>query len=252
MVTKKRRTAPSQVRASVVLPTRPFAQHAFAGRIEFLAGQVPMVFMTREAFSRMWHYVDIATEEVGWFGTVEITPHGNYLIKEVFLLEQEVSATQTELSTDGQAQLVQDLIETRSDGADVANELLFWGHSHVHMTTSPSYQDDKQMEQFRENGCPWFVRGILNKNGRMEFTLYLWETGVKIVDVPWAIYEDIDQEVRAGIEQEFAAKVSKRVFVAPKVLKGFVVPPGFIYPPGLPGFSNGFVTFNDEGGIHVG
>src|SRR3989344_9241616 len=97
-------------------PAHPFAQHAFGGQIEFLNGGVPKVFMTREVYSRMWHYVDIADEEVGWFGTVRITPYGNYLIEEVFLGEQEVSAAQTEISGNGLAQIGQHLIDTRPDG----------------------------------------------------------------------------------------------------------------------------------------
>lgn len=191
-------------------PAEPFAQHAFTCRFNLLNGGMPTVFMTREVYSRMWHYVDIADKEVSWLGTVRITPYGNYLIEEVFLLEQKVSATQTEISADGQAALVQQLIESRTDGVDVANRLFFWGHSHVRMGTTPSGQDEKQMEAFRDNGCPWFIRGILNKLGRMEFTIFLWGAGVKIEDIPWAIYEGVDESLRAGIESEFKGKVSEK------------------------------------------
>jgi len=195
------------------LPAQPFAQHQFKEEVEFLSGNgIPKVLMTREAYSRMWHFVDLATQEVGWLGAVRVTPHGDYLIEEVFLLEQEVSAAQTELSSEGQAKLVQHLIDTRPDGVEVANRILFWGHSHVRMSTTASFQDDKQMETLKENGCPWFVRGIFNKLGRMEFTLFLWEAGVKIVDAPWAICEHVDESIRAGIEAEFKDKVSSAPF----------------------------------------
>lgn len=188
--------------------------HTFANQIQFI-GDVPMIYMTRDAFSRMWHFVDIADEEVGWLGTVEETTYGNFLIEEVFLLEQEVSAAQTEISENGIARLVQKLIDTRDDGVEVANKLRFWGHSHVRMGTSPSGQDDAQMRHFQQNECPWFVRGILNKLGRMQFDIFLWDAGVKITDAPWAIYDEfVDQSRRSEIEADFEDKVTKRTYPA--------------------------------------
>ncbi|MDP1690150.1 MAG: hypothetical protein Q8L52_03045 [bacterium] len=216
------------------VPAQPFVQHSFEKKIEFVGGGIPMVLITREAYSRMWHYVDIAPKEVGWLGTVRVTPYGNYLIEEVFLPEQEVSFTETELSGEGQAQLAQDLIDTRPDGVEVANRLRFWGHSHVKMGTSPSPEDNKQMTKFRENGCPWFIRGILNKLGRMEFTIFLWGAGVKIVDAPWAICENIDQSMRAGIETEFKKKVSEKT-----------------YPPVGPLDVNDPLVFVNRGGVNM-
>jgi len=213
MARKPRRIGKIRPFKVVRAPAQPFSQHPFGGRVEFLRDSVPTVFMTREVYSRMWHFVDIAAEEVSWYGTVRITPYGNYLIDEVFLPKQEVSATQTEISTEGLALLGQDLIDNRPNGVETANRLRFWGHSHVNMGTSPSPQDDTQMGKFSEDGCQWFIRGILNKLGRMEFTIYLWEAGVKIADAPWAIYEHVDESMRAGIEAEFKAKVSKKVYV---------------------------------------
>ena len=187
--------------------------HSFANQVEFIDDGPPMVYMTRDAFSRMWHFVDIAGEEVGWLGTVQQTRYGNFLIEEVFLLEQEVSAAQTEISEDGIAKLAQELIETRQDGVEVVNKIRFWGHSHVRMGTSPSGQDEAQMRHFQQNDCPWFVRGILNKLGRMQFDIFLWDAGVKITDAPWAIYDEfVDQTRRPAIEADFKAKVVARPY----------------------------------------
>ncbi|HYD93183.1 MAG TPA: hypothetical protein VEB18_01855 [Candidatus Paceibacterota bacterium] len=207
---KKKRTK----KRAVANAARPFAAHAFEQRVEFL-GRQPTIFVEREAYDRMYHIVDIADEEVGWLGTVERLPEGDFLIKEVFLLKQEVSPSQTELSEEGIALLYQELISTHPDGVDAANELRFWGHSHVRMGTSPSGQDNSQMGQFQENGCPWFIRGILNKLGRMEFTIYLWEAGVVIVDAAWSVCLAVDDSVRSELEEEFKEKVSSRRYVAP-------------------------------------
>lgn len=219
-------------------PAQSFIPHAFGNKVEFMGGGRPVVLITREAYSRMYHFVDIADSEVGWLGSVERTPQGDFLIKEVFLLEQEVSAATTSISEDGIAGLVQGLIDNRHDGVDVANQLFFWGHSHVRMGTFASGQDESQMRHFQENGCPWFVRGIFNKLGRMEFTIFLWEAGVKIVDAPWAICEFVDHGMRAEIEAEFEAKVSEMP-IAPVV--DFPQYSGFRQPPYIASKADGVV-----------
>jgi hypothetical protein len=194
-------------------PARLFVPHNFENKVTFIDRQPPMVYLTRDVFSRMWHFVDIANMEVGWLGSVQKTQYGNYLIDEVFLLEQEVSSAQTEMSAGGIAELAQELISTRADGMEVANRIRFWGHSHVRMATTASGQDDAQMREFRQDECPWFVRGILNKLGRMQFDIYLWDIGVQIADAPWAIYDErVDPSRRAEIEAEYAAKVTVRRF----------------------------------------
>ena len=186
---------------------RAFFQHAFASRVE-LVKDMPRVLISRAAYNAMWHYVDIASQEIGWLGTC--CRQGNdFLIEEVFLFKQEVSHVSTEITADGLAEMAQELISSRPDGVEVCNSLRFWGHSHVNMGTSPSGQDDSQMDVFQESRHSFFVRAILNKQGRMEFTIYLYESGVKIVDAEWQIHEPADQNLREGIEAEFKAKISQ-------------------------------------------
>lgn len=201
-------------------PAQPFARHSFKRDVEYIDDAVPKVFITREAFSRMWHFVDIANEEVSWLGSAVVLPGGDFLIEEVFLLEQEVTSVSTTLSTEGQATLVEELLANREDGMDIVNKLLFWGHSHVNMGTSPSTQDEDQMDAFKENDCPWFIRGILNKCGRMEFTLFLWEEGIRINDAEWSLYERVDEDLRQEVEDEFKEKVSTKKYKMPSRLVG--------------------------------
>lgn len=184
-----------------------FAPHTFQTRVA-LVNDVPMVYLTRKVYSELFHIIDLSDDEVGFLGTVTKTTYGNFLIDEVFILKQEVTAGSTELSEEGIADLTQELLQ-REDGVDTVNSIRFWGHSHVRMGTSPSGQDDHQMELFEKNGCPWFIRGILNKLGRMEFTIFFFDSGVKIVDAPWAIYEFVNDEERDRIEEELAQKVTK-------------------------------------------
>ena len=191
-------------------PAELFMPHYFERKVELIDHHtIPVVYMTRKIYSQMWHIVDMAPREVGWLGIVERIPSGNFLIKEIFIVEQTVSAVETEMSEDGIAKLAQELMG-RENGIDAANAIRFWGHSHVRMPAMPSGTDDLQMEKFREDGCPWFIRGILNKNGQMRFDIFLWETGVKITDAAWTMFDEVDGAYREEIAAQFKAKVTVR------------------------------------------
>lgn len=170
-------------------PDAPFRPHYFHARAELL-GQSPKVLISPEAYKHMLVYVETARKEVGWLGTVTRLDNGDFFIEETFLLEQEVTATETELSSEGQGKLVEELLGKNGDrGLDQVNRLRFWGHSHVRMGTSPSGTDESTMRRFEGEGLPWYVRGIFNKLGRIEFTLYFYDLGFRICDAPWAVYE---------------------------------------------------------------
>jgi len=187
-----------------------FSPHKFESKVEILEG-LPKIFVSKVAFSKMWHYVDIASEEVSWLGTVGKIGN-DFLIKDVYLLEQEVSSAQTIITEDGLADFGNKILQLQ-DGIDIYNNIRFWGHSHVNMSTSPSGQDENQMDLFESSDNNFFIRGILNKNGRMEFTLYFYDTGLKIVDLEWSVYDPIDHSLRDIIQEEFDEKVKKQVYV---------------------------------------
>lgn len=187
---------------------RPFSQHSFAKKTEFIT-PLPKIFLTRDAYNKMYHLVDLSDKEISWLGTVVEMDNKDFLIKEIFLFKQEVSHTTTEISAEGLAEVATEIMNARPDGVDVVNSLRFWGHSHVNMGTSPSPQDDSQMSLFEENGCEFFIRGILNKNGRMKFTIYLYDRGIRIADAEWAIHEKVDDTLRSEIEKEIKEKVSE-------------------------------------------
>jgi hypothetical protein len=175
-------------------PDSPFQPHQFSPRANLL-NKSPRVLISPEAYKHMFLYVEIANKEVGWLGTVSKLPTGDFLIDETFLLEQEVTSTETLLSTEGQNKLVIELMEKGDAGIEQTNRLRFWGHSHVRMGTSPSGTDESTMMRFAGEGMPWYVRGIFNKRGRAEFTVYFYEMGFRICDAPWAVYDPIQKKV---------------------------------------------------------
>lgn len=171
-------------------PDAPLKPHYSRPRAELIfEPEAPTVFITPDAYKRMCLYVELAPKEVGWLGTISQRPDGDFLIEEVFLVEQEVTSVETELSTEGSEKLVLQLLEGGDPGLDKVNKLHFWGHSHVRMGTSPSGTDESTMQRFAREGHEFYVRGIFNKLGRGTFDVYYYKLGFRILDVPWAVID---------------------------------------------------------------
>jgi hypothetical protein len=165
-----------------------FKPHHFMPRVvQYRQRPLPKIVIAREAYAKMWLYVDIASEEVGWMGTAEQTPDGNFYIDKVFLLKQEVTGVETEMSNEGLSELATELLSSGDQGLKDWDNLRFWGHSHVRMGTSPSGTDERTMRMLEEAQHPWFIRGILNKLGRIEFTLFLYEENLVVEDARWTV-----------------------------------------------------------------
>lgn len=127
----------------------------------------PKVFYTWDAWNTIQHVIATCKKEVGWLGLVETRDDG-YLITEVFIPEQEVTATETNIDPKTMAALVIDLL----DGGKDPSKLIYWGHSHVNMNVGPSGQDEDQINEFITH-CPVFIRGIYNRRGDSKVDVYL-------------------------------------------------------------------------------
>jgi hypothetical protein len=68
------------------------------------------------------------------------------------------------------------------------------------------------MDLFAQSGHEFFIRAILNKNGRIEFTLYLYATGITLSDVEWGVITQPDERLREEIAAEMKAKVTERAW----------------------------------------
>lgn len=195
-------------------PAEPFTPHKFEENIivEILT---PRIRLTPRVYHDMLHIVDEAEKEIGWLGTVDVSEFGGrtyYRLDEIYIVEQEVSHTETGLDEEGQAKLAEALLK-EPNGLELVNRLRFWGHSHVRMGVSPSGQDDAQMEHFRENGCDWFVRAIANKNGKIKFDVFDFESGILFEDVPWAIEYEEEEDRRDYWKDQIKEKVTEKTYV---------------------------------------
>ena len=191
---------------------RPFTSIG-SGREVRLIGKHPVIQIDPEAMVTMHRYVDQCSTEVGWLGTAEKKQDGTIFIGHVFLFKQSVSGVTTKLSSEGLIEVSQKLLQQGEEGERLIENLRFWGHSHVNMACSPSGQDDLQMDDFKENGAPFFVRGIFNKNGDVRFDVYDFARGIILVDCKWEVLSDPNDNYFTKIDEEIREKVKTQGFL---------------------------------------
>ena len=144
--------------------------------VKLIKGYMPELYIYNDAMNKMEEYIRQSDLEIGWLGCAT-KEDGNYYIEDVFLFKQEVHSTTTEITTEGLNEFAMDLLY-EENGVEIWNNMKVWGHSHVNMPTSPSGQDDKQIEVFAENAEDFFIRIIANKSGDFRIDLYDFTTGV--------------------------------------------------------------------------
>jgi len=191
--------------------------HSFERKI-LINRRLPDVVFLPQVMHDMHLIVDHCSEEVSWIGTV-LEQGNNLVVDEIFVLDQEVTGTTTEITEDGLAKLAGRLLE-QPDGVEKLNRLRFWGHSHVNMGTSPSGQDDTQVSLWKKNDHPYLIRAIINKAGRLQLSVFLWKEGIEIHDVPWSI-QYATEDARAGFwKTELERNVRRHVYKAPENTQG--------------------------------
>ena len=172
------------------------------------------VYILPQARQKMEMYCDLSEGEIGWLGFVEKYEGVGFLITDCILLKQEVHATTTEI--DPMA-----LIEFwNQTPPEQQSKIKIWGHSHVNMSTTPSGQDDSQMEYFKD-GNKWFIRLITNKKREYHIDVYDYENGLKVHmdQSDLKTYNPAEKELRDQIKAEINEKVSKKEYksyTAPK------------------------------------
>ena len=202
----------------------------------------PTVYIEPRAFQKMQQIVDECSKEVGWFCTVDKIDDEAYLLTEVYLPSQEVTAVETDIP--GEA-VEETYLAILAEGKDPST-MYAWFHSHVDMGVTPSRQDETQVETFLQT-CPVFIRGIINKRGEMKVDLYLRDEGIAYNSVNVERYFDplTTAEVIA-LSAEIKSKVKNQIMPATKFpwtlnnQKGsaLAVPPANVY--------NGYPLDNDN------
>lgn len=178
--------------------------------VEFPA-QEPTILLSPRAAQTINNLVDIASKEVSWLGTVFQVKPLVYYIQDIFLFKQTASWGNTEILTEGYAEVLTQL-QGQPNWIETVDAMVFWGHSHHTMGVFASGTDDATAWEWVKDLGPqqsFFIRGIFNKRGEAFFSVYLKEPAVVFNNVPAQVFVTEDETLRSMLKTEYDAKVSE-------------------------------------------
>lgn len=138
-----------------------------------LVGKMTVSF-TAEAYIKMFAVIQDNNKEVAWEGSVERLDRDHFLIHDIFVYPQNVTAA----TVDNEKKLIEELSNDsfwKDDLSDeVYNSLRFQGHSHVMMDVSPSSIDIEHQKEIAEslNDDDFYIFLIANKKMDTKFIIY--------------------------------------------------------------------------------
>ena len=165
----------------------------------------PNIYIDIPALLTMKGYVENCDKEIAWLGLVDRTDENTFYIRDVDLIEQEVSNTTAELQEAGLQKYAEKLInEGRMDDLE---KIRMWGHSHVNMDVYPSPTDEDTFREYYMN-CNYFIRIIANKKSSLKIDIVLLDKELRFDNVKWQINYPV--EINNAIEKKFLWKKKQK------------------------------------------
>jgi len=142
------------------------------------------VWLTMEAYHKTITLVTEFSNEVGWHGTVERVGDNEFIIQDIFVYPQEVTASTVNTNQESYSQWLYELDDS------TFNNIRMQGHSHNNMSVSPSGVDDSHRQQILGQLDPdmHYIFMIWNKSLAVHTLVYDMQRNI--------LYEDKDVEVK--------------------------------------------------------
>lgn len=141
------------------------------------------VYYTSGAYVKMLKLLQNFSSEVGWHGLIRRLSPSEFLIYDILMFKQTVTGSTVNTDDEEYVKFMMNLTEEQ------ANNMYFYGHSHVNMTTTPSTVDINYQKNIVSslNGKGFYLFQIWNKSLASTSILYDFESGL--------LYEDKDIEM---------------------------------------------------------
>ncbi len=169
-----------------------------------------IVRLNYNAYSKLRGYINNVENEVGGLGSVFIKGQ-SLIVKDIFLIEQEVSGASTNLSADGLAKFYQERL--KANKKDDMGSYKLWWHSHYNFNTFWSKTDDDTIDGFDQETKEdnWFLSIVGNQEGELLTRLDVFRPfRFTYNDVP--MFNDIlDPKVEVDLLSEIEKKVKDKV-----------------------------------------
>ena len=169
--------------------------------------KIPKVFILPEAKKKLDLFIELARGEISGLGDVVQINEYDFLIEDLFILDQECTGSKTKLDQEKIGQMITQLVVM---GKDTAKTKLWW-HSHVNMGVFWSVTDDDTAAEFN-NG--WMLCLVGDKKGNTLVRLDIFKPfHITIDNLPLIVKLGDDEVLKEEIKKEIKEKVDHSDYV---------------------------------------
>ena len=172
------------------------------------------VIMSEMVYHKLFMYVTNTKEEISGLGMVE-QRDGCFLIRDIFLVKQENTSSNTKIDNEDLAKITQKFIEEYDAGNKDKNptDMKLWWHSHANSSVFWSGTDDKTCEDY--NNDSWLISIVVNHDKKLLCRLELYHPiRISLDNVPVEVICDSEylESLEDQCRKEIAEKCSKQVW----------------------------------------
>lgn len=150
------------------------------------------------------YWIDKCDFEISGLGIIEVI-EGIPYVTDVFLIDQENTATSTDLKPESVNRAMYD---RRND----QGEIKFWWHSHVNMGVFWSDTDKETITELGKNG--WFISTVFNKKREYKTAISTFEPFAFMMDdVKTQIVSSMPDSIKTALDQEYDSKVKTKTYI---------------------------------------
>jgi len=176
------------------------------------------VILSPTAHLKMKYYIEEIDYEISGLGIVEKLNNGDLYVPDLFLFEQHVTGTETQLKASDVDKFYDDMLasvpendpEAREEMFDKIGNIKLWWHSHVNMGvfwsgTDVATQNSLDIDVDTEN---WWLSIVGNKKGERKAKLDVYKPHRMFMDDLEIVIGE-DPALRETIKAEIEQKVTK-------------------------------------------
>lgn len=177
---------------------------------KFIESLAPKISFDTYIRNQIKYIVQNSDTEVGFLGFGEVDKKTNIVyITEIFVPEQKVSNVTCEIGQDSLLNIIKEWEEKYGieKAIEKCNSIVFWGHSHVNMSTTPSSQDDDRALQWSKGNRNFIIRGIFNKRNEYNISVFDFKNNLIWHDIEFDEYYDLPDDVKNGLSEQIKSNV---------------------------------------------
>jgi hypothetical protein len=164
------------------------------------------LILTNGTFERIAEYVRQINAEIGMFGYVTMTDDGDFIVDDVFLVEQTVSGSSVDFADSGLEYAIQKAIAD-----DRIDDLKFCCHSHVDMAAFWSSTDEDMIEGMNNGMTPYLVSLVINKSHETKQRVDFFNPAAPLGQFTSQVRYDLDLKVERTTDPDVAEEIRSLV-----------------------------------------